>query len=68
MAEKDDHQNLGDDVHQPQHQFLLVLFSGRPDILPWQGIVSARLTLSNNAVNNIFHDILASFTYSVGAS
>ena len=68
MAEKDDLQNLGGDVRPPQHRFLLVIFSGPPDIVPWQGIVSARLRLSNDAVDNIVHDILVSFTYSVSAS
>ena len=67
MAEKDDHQNLGGDVGPPQHRFLLVLFSGPPDIVPWQGIGPARLTLSNDVVDNVVHDILVSFTYSVSA-
>ena len=43
MAEKDDLQNLGGDLGPLQHRFLLVLFSGRPDIMPWPGIESARL-------------------------
>jgi hypothetical protein len=67
MAEKDDLQNLGGDVGPPQHQFLLVLFSGRPDIVPWSGIGSAWLMLSNDVVDNIVHDILVSLTYSVSA-
>jgi hypothetical protein len=67
MAEKDDLQNLGGDVGPPQHRFLLVLFSGPPDIVPWPGIGSARLTLSNDVVNNTVHEILALFTYSVSA-
>ena len=58
MAEKDDLQNLGGDVGPPQHRFLLVLFSGPLDIVPWSGIGSAPPTLSNDAVDNIFHGIL----------
>ena len=67
MAEKDDLQNLEGDVGPPQHQFLLVLFSGPPDIVPWSGTGSARLKLSNDVVDNIVHDILVSLTYSVSA-
>jgi hypothetical protein len=67
MVEKDDLQNLGGDVGQPQHRFLLVLFSVPPDIVPWPGIGPARLTLSNDAVDNIVHDIFDSCTYSVSA-
>ena len=67
MAEKDDLQNLEGDVGPPQHQFLLVLFSGPPDIVPWSGIGSARLKLSNDVVDNIVYDILVSLTYSVSA-
>jgi hypothetical protein len=44
-------------VGPPQHQFLLVLFSGPPDIVPWPGIKPARLMLSNDVVDNIVHDI-----------
>ena len=58
MAEKDDLQNLGGDVGQPRYQSLLVLFFGPPDILPWQGIGPARLSLSNDAVNKIVHVFL----------
>ena len=67
MEEKNDLQNLGGDAGPPQHQFLLVLFFGPPDIVPWPGIGTARLPLSNDAVDNIVHDNLASFTYSVSA-
>ena len=67
MAGKDDPQNLGDDGCPLQHRFLLVLFSGPPDIVPWPGIVPAQLNLSNGAADNIFHDIRVSFTYSVSA-
>ena len=67
MAEKDDLQNLEGDGGPPQHRFLLVLFSGPPDIVPWPGKEIAPLTLSNYAVNNIVHEILFSFTYSVSA-
>ena len=55
MAEKDDLQNLEGDVSPPQHRFLLVLFSGPPDIVPWPGTGPAQLTLSNDAVNKIVH-------------
>ena len=51
----------------PQHRFLLVLFSGPPDIVPWPGIGTAPLTLSNDIVDNIVHDILVLFTYGVSA-
>ena len=53
MAEKNDLQNLGGDVGQPQHRFRLVLFSGPPDIVPWPGTETVRLTLSNDTVYNI---------------
>ena len=68
MAGKDDLQNLGGDLGPPQHRFLLVLSSGRPDIMPWPGIGPVRLMLSNDAVDKLVHDILVSFTYSVCAS
>ena len=68
MVEKDDLQNLGGDVGPPLHRFLLELFSGPPDIVPWPGIGPARLTLSIDAVDNIVQDILVSFTYSVSAT
>jgi hypothetical protein len=68
MAEKNDLQNLGGDVGPPQHRFLLVPFSGPPDILPWSGIGSARLSLSNDVVDNTVHNIFASFTYSFSAA
>jgi hypothetical protein len=54
-------------VGPPQHRFLLVLFSGPPDIVPWSRIGSAQLTLSNEVVDNVVHDILVSFTYGVSA-
>jgi hypothetical protein len=68
MAEKDDLQNLGGDVDPPQHRFLLVLFSGPPDIVPWPGIGPARLMLSDDVVDNIVHGVLVSLTYSVSAA
>ena len=68
MAKKDDLQNLGGDVRPPRHPFLLVLFFGLPDIVPWPGIGPARLTLSNDAVDNIVHGILISFTYGIRGS
>ena len=67
MAEKDDHQNLGGELGPPQNRFLLVLFSGPPDIVPWLGIGPAQLTLSNCIVDNIVNDILIWFTYCVSA-
>ena len=42
----------------PRYRFLLVLFSGPPDIVPWPEIGTAPLTLSNDTVVNIVHDIL----------
>ena len=68
MAAKDDLQNLGGDAGPPQNRFLLVLFSGPPDIVPWPGKGHARLTSSNKAVDNIVHHIFVSFTYSVSAA
>jgi len=65
MGKKDDLQNLGGDVGPPQHRSLLVPFSGPLDIVPWLGIESAQLTLSNDVIGNIVRDILALFTYSV---
>ena len=66
MGEKNDLQNLGGDVGPPQHRFLLVPFSGPLDTVPWPGIESAQLTLSNDVVDNIV-DNLALFTYSFSA-
>ena len=40
---------------------------GPPDIVPWSGIESSHLALSNDVVDNIFDDNLALFTYSVSA-
>jgi hypothetical protein len=70
MAEKDDLQNLGGDASPLQHRFLLVLFSGPPDVVLRPRIGHARLTLSNDAVDSIVHDILeflVSFTYRLSA-
>jgi len=66
MAEKDDLQNLGGDVGPPQRRFLLVLFSGLPDIVPSPRIVLAQLTLSNDAVNNTI-DIISPRSLTVSA-
>ena len=68
MAEKDDHQYLAGDVDPPQHQSLLVLFSGPPDIAPRPGIGPARWMLSNDVIENVVHDNLVSITYSVSAA
>ena len=57
MAEKDDRQSLGGDASPPQNLFLLEHFSGSPDVVPWPGIEPARLTLSNDAVEDIVNDI-----------
>ena len=67
MAGKDDLQNLGGGVGPPQHQFLLVLFFGPPDTVPWRGIGTPRLTLSNDVVDNIVDDTAFSYTHSVSA-
>ena len=50
-----------------QHRFLLVLFSGPPDVVSRPGIRPARPTLSNNVADNIANDIRVSFTYSLSA-
>ena len=51
-----------------QNRFPLVLFSGPQDIVPLPGKGTARLTLSNDAVDNIVNIILVSLTYSVSAA
>ena len=50
MAEKDDRENLGDDLYQRQRQFLLELSSAPQDRVPSPGIVFARMKQSNNKI------------------
>ena len=55
MAEKDDRENLGDDLSPRQHQFLLELSSAPPDTVPSQGIELARMIQSNDGINVIIN-------------
>ena len=48
MAEKDDRKNLGDDLGQRQHLFLLELSSEFQDRVPSPGIAFARMLWSND--------------------
>ena len=48
MAEKDDRKNLGDDMGQQQHLFLLELSSEIQDRVPSPGIAFARMIRSND--------------------
>ena len=66
MAEKDDLQNLEDDLGLPQHQFPLGPFFEPPDIMPSPRKVFPRLRLSNDAINHIINTIVP-FAYSIGA-
>ena len=52
MAEKDDRENLGVDLGQQQHQFLLELSSALQGKVPSPGIMFARMTLSNDKISN----------------
>ena len=51
MAEKDDRENLGDDLGQRQRQFLLELSSVRQDRVPSLGIEFARMIRSNDVIS-----------------
>ena len=64
MAEKDDHENLGDDLGQRQHQFLLELSSVLQDRVPSPGIAFARMIKSNDAISDINIIVPFCFAYS----
>ena len=50
MAEKDDRENLGDDLRQRQRQFLLELSSALQDTVPSLGIASERMIQSIDTI------------------
>ena len=50
MAEKDDRENLGDDLGQRQRQFLLELSSALQDTVPSLGIASERMIQSIDSI------------------
>ena len=58
MAEKDDQENLEDDLGQQKRQFLLELSTVLQDRVPSPGIAFARTIQSNNAISDM---ILFSF-------
>jgi hypothetical protein len=58
MAEKDDRENLGDDLGQRQHLILLELSSEIQDRVPSPGIAFARMIQSNDAA---ISDMIFSF-------
>ena len=62
MEEKDDRENLGNDLGQQQRQFLLELSSAFQDRVISPGIVIARMMQSNDAISE--YDIFVSFTES----
>ena len=64
MAEKGGLQNLGADLGQPQHRFLLGLSSGLPDTMPMLGIALVQLRLSNNSINYSIFTLCISLTVS----
>ena len=68
MAEKDDRENLGDDLGQRQRQFLIELSSALGDRVPSPGIAFARTIQSNDAISDTVYDIFDSFAHSIGAS
>ena len=53
MAEKDDRENLGDDLSQRQRQFLLGLSSALRDRVPSPRIAFARTIQSNDAISDM---------------
>ena len=55
MAEKDDRENLGDDLGQRQRQFLLELSSALQDRVPSPGIAFARMIQSNDAISDTIY-------------
>ena len=58
MAEKDDRENLGDDLGQRHCQFLLELSSALQDIVPAPEIAFARMMQSNDAISDMILSIL----------
>ena len=53
MAEKDDRENLGDDLCRQQRQFLLGLSSALQDRVPLPGIAFALMIQSNYAISDM---------------
>ena len=64
MAEKDDRENLGDDLGQRQRQFLLELSSALQDRLPSPGIAFARMIKSNDEIRDINIVVFPSYSFS----
>ena len=58
MAEKDDRENLGDDLGLPQRQFLLELSSVLRDKVPSPEIAFAQMTQSNEAISDVILSFL----------
>ena len=58
MAEKDGRENLGDDLDQRRHQFLLELSSALQDRVPSPGIAFARMMPSNNAISYAIYSFI----------
>ena len=55
MAEKDDRENLEDDLGRRQRQFQLELSSALQDKVPSPGIVFARMKPSKDAIRDIIY-------------
>ena len=53
MAEKDDLENLGDDLDRRRRQFQLELSSALQDRVPSPGIAFARMIQSNDEISDI---------------
>ena len=67
MAEKNDLENLGDDLGQRQRQFLLELSSARQDRVPSPEIAFARKMQSNDVIS-CYTIIVVSFAHCISAS
>jgi hypothetical protein len=58
MAEKDDRENLGNDLDQRRRQFLLELSSALQDRVPSPGIAFARMIQSNDAISDVIYSFI----------
>ena len=58
MAEKDDRENLGDDLDQRQCQFPLELSSALRDKVPWPGIAFPLMIQSNGTISDVIFSFL----------